>query len=352
MVKIYLIIFLFCFSGTLLITPFFRYLAKKFKVLDYPRPRSRKVHTQPIPRWGGLGIYFGLLLGIAILYFFSSEFKFLLAYKDTLYFAGKLIRYLELDKQLSGVLIAASLIVILGMIDDKRGLSPIVKLLTQVIAAYIAMDYGVRILGLTLPIVNKFYYFPVLIGQIITVIWLVGFMNTINLVDGLDGLATGIGAIAAYTFFIISILQAETKIVFLAKQLNLAALLSIGLCGASLGFLCHNFYPAKIFLGDTGSMLLGFLLGTIAVIGTLKTTAVIAIFIPILVIGLPVADVVFAIIRRFYKGQPIFEPDKGHFHHLLLRLGWTQKEIVFLVYIVTLLLSQGAVLLTIFRGQK
>ncbi|HCJ66569.1 MAG TPA: undecaprenyl-phosphate alpha-N-acetylglucosaminyl 1-phosphate transferase [Elusimicrobia bacterium] len=354
MVKLYLGIFFLTFLVVLLSTPFFRYLAKKFKVLDYPRPRSRKVHSEPIPRWGGLSIYFGLLVSVVVLYFLSVDFRTLLEYKDSLYSAGRLIRYLELSKQLTGVFIAASLILILGMIDDKRNIPPIVKLLTQIIAAYIAMDYGVRILGLSLPQTfgGKFYYLPTILSQIITVVWLVGFMNTINLVDGLDGLATGIVAIAAFTFFAISLIQAETKIVFIAKQLNLAAILSIGLCGATLGFLAHNFYPAKIFLGDTGSMLLGFLLGTIAVIGTLKTTAVIAFFIPILVIGLPVADVFFAIIRRFCKGKPIFEADKEHFHHRLLRLGWTQKEIVFLVYIVTLILSQGAILLTIFRGQK
>ncbi len=336
----------------MLSTPVFRYLAKKFKALDYPRARSRKVHTEPIPRWGGLSIYFGILLGIGILYFFSQQFNTLLVYKDSLYIGGRLIRYLEISKQLSGVIIAATLILILGMVDDKKGISPTVKLLTQIIAAYIAIDYGVRIMGLTLPFINRFYYFPIFLSQIITIIWLVGFMNTINLVDGLDGLATGIVTIAAYTFFVISILQAQTRIVFIAKQLELSAILSIGLCGTTIGFLYHNFYPAKIFLGDTGSMLLGFLLGTIAVIGTLKTTAVIALFIPILVIGLPVADVFFAIIRRFRKGQSIFSADKEHFHHRLLRLGWTQREIVFLVYIVTLLLSQGAVLLTVFRGFK
>ncbi len=354
MVKLYIGIFFTSFLVVFLVTPFFRYLAKKFNALDYPRPRSRKVHSEPIPRWGGLSIYFGLALSIILLYFLSFDLRNLLEYKDSLYSAGRLIRYLELNKQLTGVFIAASLIVILGMIDDKRNISPVVKLLTQIIAAYIAMDYGVRILGLILPQIfgGKFYYLPTILSQIITVIWLVGFMNTINLVDGLDGLATGLVAIAAFTFLVISLIQGQTKIIFLAKQLNLSALLSAGLGGACLGFLYHNFYPAKIFLGDTGSMLLGFLLGTIAVIGTLKTTAVIAFFIPILVIGLPVADVVFAIIRRFRKGQPIFAPDKEHFHHRLLRLGWTQKEIVFLVYIITLLLSQGAILLTVFRGLK
>ncbi len=354
MAKLYLGIFLSSFLVVFLSTPFFRYLAKKYKVLDYPRLRSRKVHSEPIPRWGGLSIYFGLLLCVGMLYFLSADFKTLLEYKDSLYSLGRLIRYLEISKQLNGVFIAATLILILGMIDDKKNISPIAKLLTQIIAAYIAMDYGVRILGLTLPGIfgGKFYYLPTILGQIVTVVWLVGFMNTINLVDGLDGLATGIVAIAAFTFFAISLIQAETKIVFVARQLNLAAILSIGLCGATLGFLGHNFYPAKIFLGDTGSMLLGFLLGTIAVIGTLKTTAVIAFFIPILVIGLPVADVFFAIVRRFYKGKPIFEADKEHFHHRLLRLGWTQREIVFLVYVVTLILSQGAILLTVFRGLK
>ncbi|MEK7765452.1 MAG: MraY family glycosyltransferase, partial [bacterium] len=225
----------------------------------------------------------------------------------------------------------------------------VVKLPWQIIAAYVAMDYGVRISGLAVPMGEGYLGLPLLAGQALTIVWLLGFMNTVNLADGLDGLAAGIVAIAAGTFFVVAVLQGQTQVVLFAKQLKLAAVLSAALCGAALGFLYHNFHPAKQFMGDSGSLLLGFMLGAITVIGTLKTTAVFALIIPVIVVAVPVLDVAFAIVRRARRHRPIMGADGEHLHHRLLRLGWTQREVVLLVYNLSLLLGVAAILLAIVK---
>jgi UDP-GlcNAc:undecaprenyl-phosphate GlcNAc-1-phosphate transferase len=162
-------------------------------------------------------------------------------------------------------------------------------------------------------------------------------------IDGLDGLASGICAIITFSFFIISFIQSQTKVLFFQKQLTLSAILSLIICGSCLGFLFYNFYPAKIFLGDCGALILGFFIGSIGIAGLLKVTTIISLFIPVLIIGVPVSDLSFVILRRFMRGKHLMKPDKGHIHHLLLKLGWSQREIVFLMYVVTLLLSLIAV---------
>jgi UDP-GlcNAc:undecaprenyl-phosphate/decaprenyl-phosphate GlcNAc-1-phosphate transferase len=193
--------------------------------------------------------------------------------------------------------------------------------------------------------------FPILVSQIFTLLWLLGFMNAVNLVDGLDGLAAGIAAIASGTFLIVCVLQGDTQVLLFAKQLKLAAVLSAAVFGAAVGFLLYNFFPARVFMGDGGALFLGFMLGAISIIGTLKTSAVLAFLIPVIVVALPVLDVAFAMVRRFRRGQGLMEPDRGHFHHRLLSLGWTQREIVLLVYVISLLLSITAILLTVFKGK-
>jgi UDP-GlcNAc:undecaprenyl-phosphate GlcNAc-1-phosphate transferase len=249
-----------------------------------------------------------------------------------------------------GILVGGSIVFLIGMMDDKKPLPAITKLLMQIIAAYAAMMYGVRIAGMTLPGAG-YVTFPIWLSQAVTLFWMLGFMNTINLVDGLDGLAAGVAVIAAGTFLMVCVLQGETKVLLFAKQLKLASVLSAALCGAALGFLFFNFHPARIFMGDGGALFLGFMLGAASVIGTLKLTAVMAFVIPVLVIGLPVLDVAFAMLRRARNGRGLFSPDKGHFHHRLLSLGWTQREVVFLAYIITLLLSLATLFLTFFQGR-
>jgi UDP-GlcNAc:undecaprenyl-phosphate GlcNAc-1-phosphate transferase len=208
---------------------------------------------------------------------------------------------LGLRAQFFGLLLGGLICAAIGMWDDRRSLSPAVKFLAQIIAAYVAMMYGVRVAGLALPGLG-FVTFPLLLSQAVTLFWLLGFMNAINLTDGLDGLAAGLVAIAAGTFFFVALLQADTRVLLYAKQLKLAGVLAAALAGSALAFLIYNFHPARVFMGDGGALFLGFLLGAVSVIGTLKTSAVLAFLIPVLVVALPVADVAAALVRRWRRG--------------------------------------------------
>ena len=335
---IYFLALILAFIGTAVFTPVSIKLARKFDVLDYPR--ARNVHRQPLPRWGGIGIFGGFFTAIIMLFIFSSPFKALLNFKSG-----------ELLKQLTGIIFGGILVFVLGLMDDKKSIAAPVKFCVQIIAAYIAMDYGVRISGLALPFFSHFITFPIIVGQLVTVFWIIGFMNTINLADGLDGLAAGIVAIAAGTFFVVALLQSDTKLVILSKQLQLSAVLAAVLMGSCLGFLLYNFNPARVFMGDSGALFLGFMLSAISTIGTLKSTAIMALFIPIIVVALPILDVALSIFRRMRAGMGLMQPDKDHIHHRLLRFGWTHMEVVLLMYIVTLLLSIGSILLTVFKGK-
>lgn len=349
MVKIYGATFLAALISSLFFVPFSIWISNKFNVLDIPD--ERKVHLYPVPRWGGLGIALSFFFALLFTYLFFDRFQILLSYKYKIYSGQDMVGFLSLKKQFIGILFGSLFVLVLGMWDDKTRISARVKFPLQVIAAYIAMDYGVRLTGISVPWGNQYMGFPLIASQIITVLWLTGFMNTINLVDGLDGLAAGICAIAAGTFFIVAMLQGQTQVVLFAKQLKLAGIISAALCGAVTGFVWFNFSPAKVFMGDGGALFLGYLLATITVIGTLKTTAFLSLIIPIVVVALPVLDVAVSIVRRIRSGKDIFEADKEHLHHQLLRHGWNQREIVLGVYVITLILSIFSILLTVFKGK-
>jgi UDP-GlcNAc:undecaprenyl-phosphate GlcNAc-1-phosphate transferase len=335
---VYLSAFIFALIGTAIFTPVSIRIARRFDVLDYPR--ARNVHRQPLPRWGGIGIYTGFFLALTALFLLFPSFRALLSFKCGV-----------LKTQLAGIVFGSTLVFILGLIDDKKSIRAVSKLLTQIIAAYVAMDYGVRISGLALPFVSHYYDFPKLLGQLLTVFWIIGFMNTINLADGLDGLAAGIVAIASGTFFVVALLQGESKVILLSKQLLLASILACALLGVCIGFLLYNFHPAKVFMGDSGALFLGFMLAVISTIGTLKTTAVMALFIPITVVALPILDVALSIFRRMRQGMGLMQPDKDHIHHRLLRFGWSHREVVLLMYVFTLVLSIVSILLTVFKAK-
>jgi UDP-GlcNAc:undecaprenyl-phosphate GlcNAc-1-phosphate transferase len=281
------------------------------------------------------------------LYHFSDTFRHLLSFQSTHPSKGT---GLALDKQLMGIAIGSTVVMILGMVDDYKPVIAAVKFPIQIIAAYMAMDYGVRISGLTFPHIG-YVSFPLLVSQVITVLWITGFMNSINLIDGLDGLAAGLVAIAAGTFMVIAILQWDSKILMLSNQMKLAAILAAVLSGSAFGFLFFNFFPAKTFMGDGGALFIGFLLGTITVIGTLKTAAVVALVVPLIVVAVPVLDVAFAMVRRLYSHQGIMEPDRKHFHHRLLAWGWTQREAVLLIYVMTLVLAIVSIVLTVLKAR-
>ena len=349
MLGVYGAAFLLSLAGGFAFVPFSIWIAKKMNVLD--PPDFRKVHREPVPRWGGLGLALSVFLSIGVLYFFSDRFQTLLTYRHSFFNGKEFAGILSLKKQVIGILFGSLFVLGLGMWDDKAGTSAPVKLLLQMIAAYIAMDYGVRLSGIVLPWGDSYITFPLIVSQMITVVWLIGFMNTVNLVDGLDGLAAGICAIAAGTFLIVAVLQGQTQVVWFSKQLKLAGVLSAALFGACLSFLWFNFHPAKVFMGDGGALFLGYMLASITVIGTLKTTAFFSLIIPIVVVALPVLDVAASIFRRLRSGRKVMEPDSGHLHHQLLRHGWTHREAVMGVYIVTLLFSLFSILLTVFKGK-
>src|ERR1041384_5406405 len=333
---IYVAAFVVACASSFSATPFAIWISRRWSVLDYPN--ERKIHQTPIPRWGGLGIYLGILMGLLGICIGFPRFRQLLSYRYPLYSHGEMLSVISLNKQLAGIVVGLTFVVILGMLDDKHGVAALPKLLTQIIASLVALNYGVQIMGLRLPFLN-YAQFPILLSQIITVFWMIGFMNAINLADGLDGLAVGLAAIASATFLAVAIIQGDTETPFISKQLKLAGVLSCLLSGSCLGFLPYNFSPAKVFMGDGGALGIGFLLGGITVIGTLKTTAVLSVMIPVIVVALPVIDVSLAMIRRYKKGHRIMEPDKEHLHHRLMSRGWTSREVVLLVYVLTLILS-------------
>jgi UDP-GlcNAc:undecaprenyl-phosphate/decaprenyl-phosphate GlcNAc-1-phosphate transferase len=346
MASIYFAAFLVALLSAFTATPLSIWLAKRKGVLD--QPDSRKVHQEPIPRWGGLAIYVGLLMGVLGAYIGFPRFRMLLAFRHSLYDAGRLTGVVSINEQFVGILVGLTIVVGLGMMDDRKPVPALIKLLLQIIASLIALNYGVQITGLRLPFFD-YFHFPIFVSQLVTVFWILGFMNAVNLADGLDGLAAGLAAIASATFLAVSVIQGGTESLFISKQLKLAAVLSAALAGACVGFLPYNFAPARVFMGDGGALGIGFLLGAITVIGTLKTTAVLSVMIPVIVVALPVIDVSLAMIRRYRKKSRIMEPDKEHLHHRLLSRGWTAREVVLLVYVLTLILSVCAIFLAIVK---
>lgn len=285
---------------TFIITPSIRGLAYLLGSFDYPAPR--RINQEPVPNMGGIAIYIGFLISILI--------------------------YLNLSKALQGLLLGATLILLLGILDDYKGLSPKVKFFGQLVGASIAVMHGIRIDFITNPFGGGFLYTGSLAVPL-SLLWIVGITNTINLIDGLDGLASGVGAIASLTIFAVALKENQPTI----------AILAIALSGSSFGFLWYNFHPARIFMGDTGALFLGYVFACISILGALKTTAAVTLVIPVLALGVPILDTAFAIVRRRQNGQSIFQGDKGHLHHRLLDMGFSQKKAVLVIYLISILLG-------------
>ncbi|MEN3013619.1 MAG: MraY family glycosyltransferase [Endomicrobiia bacterium] len=336
MFKIYLTGVILSFIFSVFLVPFSNFLAKKFGIYD--RPSKRKLKYRKLTRWAGFGMFLAFFLSLVVLIKIFPELKDILNYKYTIDWE-EYKETISISKQLLGIFFASLLVVIVGSIDDKFGLSAGVKFLFQVITAYCAIDYGVRILGITFPFNDRFIAFPRIISQIVTIIWLCSFMNMINLIDGIDGLAGGIVLISSFAFFIISVLQQQMISSIISNQLILSSLLSLILCGTVGGFLVYNFYPAKLFMGDTGALFLGLLVGCITTVGTLKTGALLSFVIPVIIAGVPFLDVAMTIIRRIKKKVSIGLADRHHIHHILLSYGWTEREVVLFFYVISLFLS-------------
>ena len=321
-------IYIWAFTIALIVSlatmPLIILLAKKTGAMD--APNARKVHKKPIPRIGGLGIYAGFL---AAMVFVAANYTM-----DP-----------EMVHETFGLVVSGSLIVALGLVDDYKNLPAKLKLLGQICAAAVLVfAFDVRIDFVTNPFGEYFYLDNLPIPHIavpITMFWLVGLTNTVNLIDGLDGLAAGVASIASFTILLVA----------LEQNFILVAVLTAALAGAAVGFLKYNFHPAQIFMGDTGSMFLGFMLAGISVTGAVKSVATIALIVPIFALGLPILDTTFAIVRRLRGGVPIFKPDKGHLHHRLLSVGFTQKQAVLLMYVISALFGLSAIALTAVSSQ-
>lgn len=303
-----LLAFIVAFVITFAATPFVKKLAFNIGAVDIPKD-SRRMHKKPTARLGGLAIFLGFILSAII--------------------------HSHIDRELAGVLIGCCIIVVLGIFDDIYALSAKLKLLVQIIAALCPVLAGVRIDFIRVPsFISEYGY--VGLGWLaipITLIWIIGITNATNLLDGLDGLACGVSSISALTLLCIAIIVGEGEVAFITSAL----------AGACFGFLPYNFNPAKLFMGDTGALFLGFILSTISVQGLFKGYAVISIAAPLLILGLPIFDTVSAILRRIKNHQPIMSPDRGHLHHRLIDAGFSQKQAVSIIYGLCLVLCIVAV---------
>ncbi|WP_019154276.1 MraY family glycosyltransferase [Robertmurraya massiliosenegalensis] len=279
--------------STLLLVYPIKKLALRWNIIDLPN--YRKVHKTPTARLGGLAIFFGTCLGIVYL---SPSHEY----------------FLEMS-------IGAVIIVLTGLLDDKFQIRPVLKLTGQLIPATILILSGLIIDRITLP----FYGVVDLSGPIsviITLFWIVGITNAINLIDGLDGLASGVSTIALISILTMAILDNQILVIFLA----------VTLIGSNLGFLFHNFHPAKIYMGDTGSLFLGYMIAVISILGLFKNVTLFSFIIPIIILAVPIFDTIFAIIRRVMNGKKIMMPDKKHFHHQLLAAGFSHRTTVIIIY--------------------
>lgn len=312
----HLLAFVFALFISWILTPRIRRIAIKLNVMV--QPGGRRVHSRPTPLWGGLAIFLGFVI--------SS----LLALKA----------YGHLDISVLGLIVSGAIIVTIGMLDDMKELSAKFQFAAIIIAALVLMTFGVRIQYITNPFGNpQMIYLGTAFSWIITLAWIFGVTKTVDFMDGLDGLAAGIGAIAAGTLALMA---------YYAKQ-PYVALMSAALSGACIGFLRFNFNPAKIFMGTGGSQFIGFALATISIIGAFKLAAAMAIALPILVLGIPIFDGLFVMLRRIISGKPIYIADKTHLHHRLLERGLSHKQTVIVIWTFCLLLCGTAIFLLLRR---
>lgn len=317
-IRHYLLLALVAALVTVVLTPLVRAFALRRGLVD--RPGGRKVHLQPIPRLGGLALFFGVAVTLAVQILGEMY----------LGWGGALVDDGHVRVRLVGVLLGLLVIFLVGLIDDLLTLSPGFKLAGQVVAASIVVAAGLRIEFVGDPLRGGLIMLG-LLSIPVTLVYIVGFTNVINLIDGLDGLAAGVSAIAA------------TSLLVLALQGNRldAAMFALALIGACIGFLRYNFHPASIFMGDSGSLFLGFALAVISLMGVMKSTATIALAVPLLIIGVPIFDTASAIVRRLLHSRPIQEADKGHIHHRLLGRGFNQTQTVLIIYVWCAALAVG-----------
>lgn len=320
----YLITFVLAFIVAFSTTPIVRNLAVKIGAVDVPKD-DRRMHTKPIPLMGGAAIITGFIVSLAFDLVTTSNL-------------------VKPGREILGLLIGIFLIMIEGVLDDVFTLKAKVKLALQLVAAIsVVVISDTRIETITNPFSSDPYLnLSPYISYPLTVLWIVGITNAINLIDGLDGLAAGVSSISSLSLFIVSMLRTD---ILSVELIVYTAVITAALAGSTLGFLPFNFNPAKIFMGETGSAFLGFTLGVISIQGTMKSYAAISIAIPLLVLGLPLFDTTFAIIRRLISGKPIMQADRGHLHHRLIDMGLSQKQSVVIMYTASAALGLCAIVL-------
>lgn len=333
----YLGVFAAAAASVALATPAVRRVAVRFGAID--RPSERKIHPKPTPTGGGIGLLIGVGVGLGVAYLTPSLRP---AFRES--------------SELQGALVAAGVISLVGLADDVRALSVPAKVAGQILAGGLLILFGVQLF---------FFWFPsqgtVVVGSDVgvplTVAWVLLMVNAVNLIDGLDGLAAGICVIAAGAFFVY--VHAGPTPTFDGPN-DPAALISAVTAGAALGFLPHNFYPARIFMGDSGSMLLGLLLATATISGVGQNLAPsggdiaafsIPILIPVIVLAVPLSDVAMAVVRRLRRGRPVFAPDKEHIHYRLQEIGHTHRRAVLVMYLWSILLAGSALAITFIDGR-
>lgn len=303
-----------------IVTPFAIWFAPKIGAMDIPKD-NRRVHSKAMPRFGGIALYAAIMVGLGVT---SLDHRGILA-----------------------AMVGCTLIYVTGMIDDLKNLRPLVKLICQIVSASVVFFMGLRIRFIT----N--YFGPgnmnflghdsgvlevigLIVCYFVTVIWIVSITNAVNLIDGLDGLAAGIAGISAICIGYISYIHGQ----------YVPCIGMMVIAGACIGFLPYNFNPAKIFMGDGGSQLLGFSIAVLSILGTVKSATVIVMVLPALVLGLPILDTVMAIVRRTMRGQSISTADKEHLHHRILKAGFGQRRAVLLMYSVSGIMGIMAILLS------
>ena len=307
----YIVGFVLAFVLALGLTPLVKRFAIRVGAVD--KPNHRKVHTKLMPRLGGLAMFLAFVGALAVSVFLVAG---------------------EQSHVVWGILLGGSLVMLVGAFDDRYDLSPKVKLLGQIIAACVVVSFGVKVDFVTLPFgagtnLESWVSVP------ITILWIVGVTNAINLIDGLDGLAAGVSAIATGTILVLALMMGNVTV----------ALLCTVLLGSILGFLVFNFHPAKIFMGDSGALFLGFSLATLSVLG-FKQATLVSFVVPIFILGVPLSDTFFAIIRRIVNKKPISVADKNHLHHCLLGLGLSHRNTVLVIYGIASVFALSAILLS------
>lgn len=310
----YFFIFIISFIASFSITPFIRKFALKMKAVD--RKGTRKVHTKTVTRLGGVAIFISFVIGCVL---------------STPFFNNALsINYLF---NLSGILLGGMIVLSIGLLDDLKGIGAPIKFSFQIVAAVILLFFGFGLEKFTVPFKGE-----VLVGMLgipLSILWIVGITNTINIIDGLDGLAAGIVGIVSIVLF--------GAVMKHGGGYPEMAFVSMALAGATLGFLKYNFHPAKIFMGDSGSLFLGFTLASLALWGNRKSTVAIALLVSVIAMGVPILDTTLAIIRRLTRGRHVFKADREHIHHKLLDRVKDQRKAVIILYAITIILGVIAV---------